>query len=117
MDPGGKNEDPCSFRGDQGKIEIKMGQTPNVLACIESFNKTSNTPRLLSPPIIINKSKSTVKCPFGATCPIVHNDCRIFQPRKVNIKASKAEDINIYSCNVRSINNKKKSIGSILKKQ
>ena len=116
MDPGGKNEDPCSVRGDKGKMEILMGSRPNVLACNESFNKTSTTSGLLSPQMIINKSKPTIKCPFGATCPIVHNDCRIFQPRKVNIKASnKAEDINIYSCNVRSINNKKKSIGSILK--
>ena len=116
MDPGGKNEDPCSVRGDKGKIEILMGSRPNVLACNESFNKTSTTSGLLSPQMIINESKPTIKCPFGATCPIVHNDCRIFQPRKVNIKASnKAEDINIYSCNVRSINNKKKSIGSILK--
>ena len=115
MDPGGKNEDPSPFRGDQGKIEIKMGSRPDALAYNESVNKTCTTSGLLSTPIIMNESKSAIKCPFGATCPIVHNECRIFQPRKVNIKASKAEDINIYSCNVRSINNKKKSIGSILK--
>ena len=83
-----------------------MGSRPNILAFIESINKTSTTSGILSPPIIINKNESTIKCPFGSTCPIVHNDCRIFQPRKVNIKASEAEDINTYSCNFRSINNK-----------
>ena len=41
MDPGGKNEDPSSFGGDQGKIEIIKGSRPNVLARTEMINKTS----------------------------------------------------------------------------
>ena len=97
MDPGGKNEDPSSLRGDQGKIEIIEGSGPNVLADTEMINKTSFTSELLIHTELANESQSTIKCPFGATCPQVHNHCRIFQPTKVNLKASKAEVINIYS--------------------
>ena len=54
-------------------------------------------------------------CPFGNNCSQIHNPCQVFKPiqsRKLNLKT---ERFNIYSCNVRSINNKKNSMAEILK--
>ena len=74
--------------------------------------------------IEINKDQENVKdqtsteqksshCPFGNNCSQIHNPCQVFKPiqsRKSNLKTEK---FNIYSCNVRSINNKKSSMAEI----
>ena len=54
-------------------------------------------------------------CPYGNNCLLVHNPCQVFKPsqsKKLNLKTEK---LGIYSCNVRSINNKKNSVAEILK--
>ena len=75
--------------------------------------------------IEINKDQENVKdqtsteqksshCPFGNNCSQIHNPCQVFKPiqsRKSNLKTEK---FNIYSCNVRSIiNNRKSSMAEI----
>ena len=62
------------------------------------------------------KQNSDKACPFGKLCSEVHNPCQIFQPepRRKSRRSNRKEQLKIYSCNVRSINNKKKSVGAIL---
>ena len=56
------------------------------------------------------------RCPFGKLCRDAHAQCQIFKPGspKKFRRAIRKERFSIYACNVRSINNKKKSIASIL---
>ena len=55
------------------------------------------------------KQNSDKACPFGKLCSEVHNPCQIFQPepRRKSRRSNRKEQLKIYSCNVRSINNKK----------
>ena len=54
------------------------------------------------------------QCPFGVSCPQIHNPCQVFKPTQSRKHNPKTEKFNIYSCNVRSINNKKDSMAAIL---
>ena len=63
-----------------------------------------------------NTLERSSRCPFGKLCRDAHAQCQIFKPGcpKRSRRAIRKERFSIYACNVRSINNKKKSIASIL---
>ena len=63
----------------------------------------------------IQDDNKDYQCPFGISCPQIHNPCQVFKPTQSRKHKLKTEKFNIYSCNVRSINNKKDSMAAILK--
>ena len=67
----------------------------------------------------IEKRQSSSKCPFGKLCSTVHFPCRRFVApvipfQKRRRKQCKVQEVSIYACNVRSINNKLSSVKTIL---
>ena len=62
-----------------------------------------------------SEEQKNPNCPFGIICSQIHNPCQVFKPIQFKKQYVKTEKFNIYSCNVRSINNKKESVAAILK--